>query len=360
MARAKRGDGPPVHVVQLGDSEIASDAVTMTIRDLFSKAFSDGGPGFVLAMRPWPSYSRAGLGHADPEGFKVRSYPRKQSKDKRYGPGGVGFDAIAGRGAAISLRTAIVGTPCRVNFLYLQQPKGRQFKLLADGSTFRTGQSAGPLETTQVETSFERCPKRLAFRTRGTGRFRVFGWRIHSQKSGMSWSSLGVNGARLSHLAHYADGALIHALKLLEPDAVVFSYGLNVTAHSIGPNRRYPGRVKTLLSTVRTAMSTVPCIVLGPYAVATKIKDRWVLSPTLAKVIHAQRSAADENGCLFIDRFKELGGAAALNIWRRKTPKMLSGDNVHLTREGARRMGHFVFNRLMVAFDRLLPRVETE
>ena len=176
----------------------------------------------------------------------------------------------------------------------------------------------------------------------------------------MSWSSLGVNGARLSHLAHYADGALIHALKLLEPDAVVFSYGLNVTAHSIGPNRRYPGRVKTLLSTVRTGMSTVPCIVLGPYAVATKIKDRWVLSPTLAKVIHAQRSAAHENGCLFIDRFKELGGAAALNIWRRKTPKMLSGDNVHLTREGARRMGHFVFNRLMVAFDRLLPRVETE
>ena len=360
LFRIEKGRGPPVHVVQLGDSEIASDAVTMTIRSLFAARFSDGGPGFVLAMRPWPSYSRTGITHDDPDGFSVRSYPRKQARNKRYGPGGVGFDATEGKGASIALRTSLVGQPCRIRFLYLQQPKSREFRLVANGKTYLSGTSEGPFKSAGVSHDFERCPKRLGFRTRGYSRFRAFGWQIHARNGGVSWSSLGVNGARFSHLTHYADGALPETLKSLSPDAIVFSFGLNVTAHAIGPNKRYPGRVATVLSMIRRALPTVPCMVLGPYAVATKIKDKWTLSPTVEKVIHAQRRAADASGCVFVDRFEELGGAPVLDGWRRKTPRILSGDNVHLTREGARRMGHFVFNRLTQTFDRLRPKKQAE
>ena len=57
----RNGQGRPIHVVQIGDSEIASDAVTMTARALAAKDFGDGGPGFFLAMKPWPSYGRSGI-----------------------------------------------------------------------------------------------------------------------------------------------------------------------------------------------------------------------------------------------------------------------------------------------------------
>ena len=93
-----------------------------------------------------------------------------------------------------------------------------------------------------------------------------------------------------------------------------------------------------------------------PYPVATKIKGNWELSPTVAKVIAAQAKAARKNGCAFIDRFQELGGREALKAWRGKRPRLLSGDNVHLTREGSKRMGEFVFALLTGEYDRLQGR----
>ena len=174
----EHGNGEPIHIVHLGDSEIASDAVTMTTRRLAADRFGDGGPGFVLAMKPWPSYSRSGVLHEKPEQFEVVSFPRAQADDGRYGPGGVGFDGSEAGGTSLFLRSELRGKPCEVGFIYLQQIGGGHFRLSADGKTYARPSSHGAKGTAKHTHRFDACPKRLKFHWSGRGQFRAFGWQF--------------------------------------------------------------------------------------------------------------------------------------------------------------------------------------
>jgi len=349
----EQGQGRPIHIVQLGDSEIASDAVTMTTRKLAADRFGDGGPGFVLAMKPWPSYSRSGVLHEMPEQFEVVSFPRAQASDGRYGPGGVGFDGSEAGGTSLFLRSELRGKPCEVGFIYLQQIGGGQFRLSADGKTYAHGLSHGPKGTAKHTHHFEQCPKRLKFHWGGNGQFRAFGWQIHGQSPGVSWTSLGVNGARMTALRNYRGTDLVDSLAVLSPDILIMSFGLNIAAYPRGPNRKYSSQIEEVISNLRSGLPDVPCLVLGPYPVATKLGGRWEASPTVPRVGDAQREVAEKYGCVFVDRYARLGGDAAVEEWRTSNPKMLSADNVHLTRLGSERMGQFLFRLVTGEYDRL-------
>ncbi|MBV70378.1 MAG: hypothetical protein CMH52_03430 [Myxococcales bacterium] len=353
---AQRSVGPPVHVVQLGDSEVASDAVTMTARDLAAAKYGDGGPGFVLAMKPWPSYSRSKILHSKPEKFRVRSFPRREIKDGHYGPGGVGFEPKGGYSRFMSLRSDIVGKPCVVTFHYLQQPKGGKVSLVAGRNVVAEVSTEGAKLANQHPVDLAACPKSLGFRMMGGGRLRVFGWQIHTKLGGMSWTSIGVNGARYSHLNNYADGAFAKSLGAIKPDLLIFGFGLNVTSYPHGLNKNYESRMQHVFEGLKPLIAKIPCVILGPYPVAAKLKGRWAVSPTLYKVLEIQKRQADRHGCVFVDRFTRLGGADVLSKWRRGRPRILSADNVHLTREGSRQMGEFIFKYLTVEYEKSAAR----
>ncbi|MEE2758139.1 MAG: hypothetical protein VYA30_15885 [Myxococcota bacterium] len=349
---AKRPGGRPVHVVQLGDSEIASDAVTMTARELAASKYGDGGPGFVLAMKPWPSYSRSKILHSKPEKFRVRSFPRREIKDGHYGPGGVGFEPRGGYSRFISLRSEIVGKPCVVTFHYLQQPKGSKVSIVAGGNVVAEVSTEGTKSASQHLVELASCSKSLGFRMMGGGRLRVFGWQVHTKSGGMSWTSIGVNGARYSHLNNYADGTFAQSLQAIKPDLLIFGFGLNVTSYPHGLNKNYEARIQTVFDGLKPLITKTLCILLGHYPVAAKLTGRWGVSPTLYKVLEIQKRQAKRHGCVFVDRFTRLGGAKVLSKWRRGRPRILSADNVHLTREGSRQMGEFIFKYLTVEYEK--------
>ena len=322
----------------------------MTTRRLAADRFGDGGPGFVLAMKPWPSYSRTGVLHEKPEQFEVVSFPRAQAEDGRYGPGGVGFDGSEAGGTSLFLRSELRGKPCEVGFIYLQQIGGGHFRLSADGKTYARPSSHGAKGTAKHTHRFDACPKRLKFHWSGRGQFRAFGWQIHGASPGVSWTSLGVNGARMTALRNYRGTDLVDSLAVLAPDVLILSFGLNIAAYPKGPNRKYGSQIEEVISNLRSGLPDVPCLVLGPYPVATKLRGRWEASPSVPLVGNAQRAVAEKYGCIFVDRYARLGGDSAVTEWRTSDPRMLSGDNVHLTRLGSEN-GTVVF-QLVTEYDR--------
>ena len=220
---------------------------------------------------------------------------------------------------------------------------GGAIRIVGDKKPLGEIQTAGDKDVMRHTIASDACPSSLGFQWRGGGSIRVFGWQIHSRSKGMAWTSIGVNGARYAHLSNYADGAFLRALEVIEPDLLIFGFGLNVTSYPVGPNPNYEKRMDRALSQVKPLLEKIPCVIMGPYPVAAKVGTRLQLSPTVLKVNEIQQRVSRKHGCTFLDRFERFGGASALHKWRRGRPRMLSADNIHLTREGSRQMGEFLY-----------------
>ncbi|MBM4318783.1 MAG: hypothetical protein FJ125_02230 [Deltaproteobacteria bacterium] len=340
----QEGKKQTVHVVHLGDSEIAGDGVVSTIRKEMAGRFGYGGPGFALAMKAFPSYHRRGWNHPESKGFRVRSYPLKQVPDGAYGPGGVAFDAKSvGAAAEVKLTDEAPEAGCTVSFFYRRQPEGGRLRLLADGQPFAEVDSAADEPGSGLQSSpFAPCPRRLKVEVVGPGRARIFGWSVVHAAPGIVWSSLGVLSARLPHLNNYGEGQLGEALRGLQPDLLVLSYGLNLSSVPQIPGAWYRQGIEQALTRLLAEIPQVACLVVGPYPVGVSLDGQVKASPAAAWISEAQKKAALAHGCGFIDRFNLSGGARATKQWLEHQPKLLSGDLVHLTHVGAARMGRMI------------------
>ena len=117
----------------------------------------------------------------------------------------------------------------------------------------------------------------------------------------------------MTALRNYRGTDLVDSLSVLSPDILILSFGLNIAAFPKGPNRRYSTQIEEVISELRSGMPDVPCLVLGPYPVATKLKGRWKASPSVPLVGQAQRACAHSPcACLLDGR----GASSCECVWR--------------------------------------------
>ena len=85
-ARPSRG---LTRIVHYGDSHVAADLLTGELRRKFQMGFGDGGPGFIVAGRPWQGYSPHGVRTAASPGWETRGVKTSPESDHRFGLAGV-------------------------------------------------------------------------------------------------------------------------------------------------------------------------------------------------------------------------------------------------------------------------------
>lgn len=350
LRQLKAGQRDKIRVLHLGDSELAGDGTSGEMRRTLAERFGDGGPGFSLAMAARPWYVRDGFQHRPAGDFDALSYPFGQLSSGMYGPGGIAFDGVGGARARVSI-DPIEGA-CTLSFFYGYLPSGGEVKLYVDGShvatvvTHREQPGVG-MHRQRLET----CPRDVELRVAG-GRTRVYGWGVENDRPGIVWSSLGVVAARLPHLSHYDAGHLVASLRSLEPDLVVMTFGLNLAAQENPPTADYAQQAEASLRRLRDGLGNVPCLVTGPYPVGHWVGGRYERDTHhVEQVARGQRKAAEAAGCAFIDRFALFGGAAAVQRWLNQRPRIISGDFLHLTAEGSRRMGRSLAGVILASFD---------
>ena len=86
---------------------------------------------------------------------------------------------------------------------------------------------------------------------------------------------------------------------------------------------------------------------MSPYPIAYAVDDKVLPSPSTVLLAVQQRKLALRLGCAFLDRLSMEGGAEQSLKWLNTHPKLLSGDNVHLTRAGAEKVGNDIANLLL-------------
>lgn len=351
LSALERGERTRVRVLQLGDSEIVADGTAGGIRSLLAARFGFGGHGFGLAMAPVPWYLRDGWMHREGRHFEVFSFVYNAMQERAYGPGMVAFRGVPGSRAEVLVQH-VVAEPCVVRFFYRGGEGPGSVELLLDRAPAVTLPLAGQPEVAHHELHAARCPERLGLIVRD-GPAWVYGWSVEYDRPGIVLSNVGIVAARLTHLLHYEERALVAALRAHDADLLLFTFGLNLAAVPQIPPPDYEEKIERVLRQIRAGVDAA-CLLTGPYPVGHPQPDGDGYSfgsASAQRVSDIQRRVAARVGCAFLDRYQLAGGAMAAARWASSRPRLLSGDHQHLTLEGSRRMGRAVGQILLAAYD---------
>ena len=280
----------PLHILQLGDSHTAGDAITRAWRDDWQARLGNGGRGMLPPGRPYPGYRARGLAITLSSGWTTKGVFGAVSAAPRPPIGLSGYTLVSNTAGAS---------------LGLVADAGQEFDTLvlcavAGPTGGRIGITIGDHAETidlAADTDTPRC-RRFDRPDRQTqaqilvlnGQARITSWGVERRGAGIMLSNLGVPGAQLVHLARSDDAVIAEELRAWAPDLIVIAFGTNegfaprVDASSVA------SVLRDQVARLRRLGAAVPMLVIGA-------PDALSRTPALSG--NANGSAPDCNG--FID-----------------------------------------------------------
>jgi lysophospholipase L1-like esterase len=340
--------GATTRVLYYGDSMVASDLGTATLRRKLQAEFGDGGHGFVLVANAWPQYFRNDVYRLASTGFKVSRVVGPYQKDGLYGLGGVSF--LAPTGVRSIIGTARSGTfgraVSRFGVSYLEIPHGGTLRLSIDGGPETIVETRGEAPRTRLhEITVPDGPHELALRV--TGRpARLFGFILERDAPGVVLDAVGLVGARVRFLDKMDDAHWAENLRLRQPNLVVYQFGANESSDGIAyPMSEYHRTMKEVILKVQQAVPEAGCLIVGAMDRARKEGPQLVTVPVIPLIVEEQRRVAADIGCAFFDTFRAMGGKGSMARWVRRGYG--AGDFTHPTSVGAEVIGNWLYQALM-------------
>jgi len=342
-----------VRVLHFGDSAIAADDISRTVRALMQERFGDGGIGFVLPAPAWTWYQHAGITLVHGGSWRKHHFQHRELKDARYGLGGVAYlSAKGGTKSALRIRDEARHPRQRLELLYLRQPGGGDLLLtINDREPVRIETAAPVWDDGFYRTAIEEGIKEVGVRVASARPTRIFGLVFENDRPGVVWDCLGVVGTRATHLRNHNEAHFQSQVGHRLPALIVIHYGLN-EAHLSGTlGAAFERRQRQIIQWVRSAAPDASCLVVGPYDLGQRTAGGLSSLPSVPRLIALQRKVALEEGCAFWDPWSATGGSGTAARWLRQRPKLLSGDLTHLTIKGSEHVGQLLYDALAGAYD---------
>ncbi len=350
LARVERKDaGALARVTYFGDSIVASDFVTATLRRKLQGRFGDGGHGFMLMANAWPGYFHNDVTRFSSAGWQVSRVVGPYAEDGFYGLGGVSFRS-QGAGVFSRFSTAKKGTfglaVSRFGVSYLEQPAGGPMEVSIDGEVREELSTAAPVAKSAFR-SYEVPDGAHRIEVRANGpNVRTFGVTMERAGPGAVLDAIGIQGCRIRFLGKSDTAHFQEQLRWRAPNLVAFQYGMNESEDGeIFPLDQYESTMRDVLQTVRAALPTASCLLVGPMDRAEKKGDKYESRLVVPKLARIQRKVAAEVGCGYWDSLTAMGGYGSMAAWHERG--LASSDLSHPSSAGADVLGRWIYAALM-------------
>ena len=342
-----------VRIAQLGDSHTASDYGTSIARARLAARFGDGGRGFIPLGQPYRRLFQAGEAMARGSGFEANGAPlfgpRATASDGLFGLAGFAMDS---RLAGSTMTSEFTASADSFEIAYLAQPSGGSFDVTIDGK-FRGRVTTAQATRGSAYRSFDvaRGPHTFEARGIGDGPTRIFGVRLDDDAVGITFDSLGMNGARASTPLGVDDSHFGEQVARVAPSLVIVAYGTNESGDSVTTPEEHAAAIRSLALRLKDAVPGASCLVLGPPDRDAPSYGGARTLPKLLEIVAAQQRAADDAGCAFFDQFAAMGAAGAIGRWSSESPPRARRDLVHLTRAGYAFLAEALVRDLLAGYE---------
>lgn len=368
---ARQEAGAVSRITHYGDSTIATDHVTYTLRRRLQARFGDAGHGFVLTSRGFMPYRHRDLTHSFNGQWTIKEVTRAGIADGRYGAGGVQVQGRSG-GRALFGTVGIgddeppdvaefpVGRAVsRFRVFYQRHPRGAELRLTLDEGEPRTLSTTADevLDTVEV-IEVPDGAHQLELRNGGGGQLRTYGVSLERDGPGVIYDSMGLVGARAIRMLGFDQEHIAAQLRELGTNLLILGFGGNDASDNTGEERYYE-QFKEVIVHMRAGREDLGCLIFAPLDQAER-DDRGHIRTMrpLPRIVRAQRRAALELGCAFYDTFEAMGGAGAMQRWYRSRPRLAFGDFRHATPEGYEVIAGLFYKALLEGFAGYLERTQ--
>jgi lysophospholipase L1-like esterase len=344
----ERRAGALVRITHLGDSPLTGDLISGEARQILQAELGDGGPGFVLAAKPWGWYGHQGISiHA--QGWAARSPLLSPGNGGHHGLGLVSFTSASGSARSEIRRET--GTFTRADVTFTAAPGGGTLLVSLDGGPEEEVSTSAPRRGTgHFAAAAPGGAGRIALRPKGDGEVTLHGVVLETGGPGVVYDAIGANGASIHALNLLDEEGWIEALALRGSDLVILNYGTNESSMEGIGGPRYEREYARTIGRVRRALPGASVLVMAPMDRGVRLADGSVgTMPSIRRLVAVQRRIARENACAFFDTYSAMGGEGTMGRWYESVPRLVTGDFTHTTKAGSDRVARLLVGALRAA-----------
>jgi lysophospholipase L1-like esterase len=333
-----------------GDSPTTADLITGDVRQLLQKRFGDAGHGFSLVAKPWDWYEHRGVGLRG-SGWDISAASQPGSHDGLFGLGGVSFQAPGESSSHLALRDP---GHTAVEVSYLKQAAGGSFTVSANGADLGSVPTAAPARAAGYARFQLPAGGARTVDIRTDGAVRLFGIVFEKPGPGVSYDSLGLNGASIEVLSHiFNEKHWAEQLQHRRPDLVIVNYGTNESGFASFVGGTYERELRQVVGRIRKALPGVSLLLMSPMDRGERVAGGEVVTmPTIPKLVAIQERVARDSGCAFFNTFEAMGGSGTMARWYDGHPRMVAADFIHPSPAGAKLVGNLLYQALCDGFTR--------
>jgi hypothetical protein len=358
FARLKRTEGSEsgavTRVLYYGDSTIASDYISGTVRRRLQTRFGDAGHGFILIANPWEWYFHNDVSHASGGGWSASRLAGPISPDGLYGLGGVSFSSYGGGVAwfGTATRGEAGRNVSRFDLYYLEQPGGGDVEMSVAGKPPERFSTRGAEKVSRVHAvGVSDGEAKLTVRAMGGGPVRLFGVALERDRPGIVCDALGSHAAMAVFWKRQDRNHWREQMALRDPALIVFQYGTNESDLWRLDREDYERALSEVVDELRDVAPGASLLIVAPLDRAEARGGKLETKPVILDLVAIQRRVARAHGAAFWSTFDAMGGEGSMARWVRARPQLAGGDLTHPTPLGAEILGGMLTDALVVAYE---------
>jgi lysophospholipase L1-like esterase len=356
FARLKRTEdrepGAVTRLLYYGDSTIASDYISGTVRRRLQVRFGDAGHGFILIANPWEWYFHNDVTHASSGGWSASRLAGPVAPDGMYGLGGVSFSSYGGSVAwfGTAPRGDAGRNVSRFDLYYLEQPGGGYVEMSV-GKTTERFSTRGEEKVSRVHAvHVDDGEAKLTVRSTGGGPVRLFGVALERDRPGVVCDALGAHAAMAVYWKRQNRDHWREQMALRDPALVILQYGTNESDLWRLDREDYERALAEVVDEVRDVAPRASLLMVAPLDRAETRGGNLETKAVILDLVTIQRRVALAHGVAFWSAFDAMGGKGSMARWVRARPQLAGADLTHPTPLGAEVLGEMLTDALVGAY----------
>lgn len=258
----------PVHIVVIGDSHTAGDAITGALRDTLQARLGNGGRGLMPAGRPHAGVRTRGVTVTTSGPWNARGLFGSAAAEA-WPPRGITGYSVSSRtpGAALALTAETSFTAFGV--CVAAASDGPQLALTLGTDTQELDLTGEGPQCRRIVPAVAVDSARLEL---VAGEAIITGWWLE-RPQGVIVSNLGVPGSQLQFLGRADEATMAAQFAALPPDLVILAFGTNEGFAPFFDPLRLESQIREQVARIRRLAGPVPILMIGPPDAASRNRE---------------------------------------------------------------------------------------